>query len=106
MKTRTPYRLAMAGAGFGLAIFAVFGLQPGAYIGGMLGVNVAGLIWGAPVLPTLAARAAVAAGMLLSVLATGTLFTMSGASIGWLAGQAASFTANHTSTLRHSTARQ
>jgi hypothetical protein len=106
MKTRTPDRLATAGAGFGLAIFAVFGLQPGAYIGGMLGVNAVGLIWGTPVLPTLAARAAVTGGMLLSVLATGTLFTLSGASIGWLAGQAANMSLSLTRTLKHSAARQ
>ena len=86
MKKRIANRLSYLGAGIGLALFAIFGLLPGSFIGGVLGLNIAGSIFGLPVEPTVLARVVIVMGMLIGVLVTGTVFIVSGAVIGWLAG--------------------
>ncbi|HHN64543.1 MAG TPA: hypothetical protein ENK09_04200 [Nitrospirae bacterium] len=86
MKKRIANRLSYLGAGIGLALFAIFGLLPGSFIGGVLGLNIAGSIFGLPVEPTVLARVIIVMGMLIGVLVTGTVFIVSGAVIGWLAG--------------------
>ena len=40
------------GAGAGLVLFAIIGLLPGSFIGGVVGLNIAGSIFGYPVRPT------------------------------------------------------
>jgi hypothetical protein len=86
MKERIANKLSYLGAGIGLALFAIFGLLPGSFIGGVLGLNIAGSIFGLPVEPTVFARVVIVMGMLLGVLVTGTVFIVSGAVIGWIAG--------------------
>jgi predicted cobalt transporter CbtA len=41
------------GAGVGLVIFAFFGLLPGSFLGGAIGLNIAGRMFGSPLVPTL-----------------------------------------------------
>lgn len=88
MKERLSNRLGFIGAGAGLALFAIFGLMPGAFLGGMLGLNMANNVFGMPALPTLMPRMFVVVGMLTGVMVTGLIFVISGASLGWLIGLA------------------
>ncbi len=87
MKAITTEKMTLAGAGIALALFGVFGLQPGAFIGGIIGVNMAGHLLGLPVAQTLAARLIVGAGMLMAIMITGLMFTTAGASVGYLSGK-------------------
>ena len=41
------------GAGVGLVIFVFFGLLPGSFLGGAIGLNLAGRIFGSPLTPAL-----------------------------------------------------
>ena len=42
-------KLAYMGAGCGVVLFAVFGLLPGSFLGGVMGLNIAGILFGTPV---------------------------------------------------------
>lgn len=86
MRDKLSSKLSLIGAGVGLAVFAVFGLLPGAFLGGVLGLNMASYIFGAPLVPALIPRILVAVGMLTGVMVAGVMFTAAGASMGWLAG--------------------
>ncbi len=86
MRARIANRLSYIGAGIGVALFAVFGLLPGSFIGGVVGLNIAGAIFGMPVEPTVLSRIIIAVSMLLGVLITGTVFVVAGAVCGWLVG--------------------
>jgi len=86
MKDKIANKLSFIGAGTGLALFAVFGLLPGAFLGGVLGLNMANFIFGPAVSPTLIPRIIIVIGMLTGVMVTGLMFTASGASLGWLIG--------------------
>ena len=85
MKSRVKEKLMYTGAGAGVVLFAVFGLLPGSFLGGVMGLNVAGLLLGEPAGGILS-RMIVALSMLVGVLASGLLFTVAGALVGWLAG--------------------
>jgi len=74
------------GAGAGLVLFAIIGLLPGSFIGGAIGLNIAGNIFGYPVGPQLAARMIVAASMLFGILVSGIVFTAGLAFAGWAIG--------------------
>ncbi|MBI5098418.1 MAG: hypothetical protein HZB30_04155 [Nitrospirae bacterium] len=76
------------GAGAGLVLFALIGLLPGSFIGGVIGLNIAGSIFGYPVGPQIAARMIVAAAMLCGILVSGIVFTAGLAFIGWAIGYA------------------
>jgi hypothetical protein len=86
MKQHLAQRLGYVGAGTGLALFAIFGLMPGAYLGGLLGLNMANSLFGMDMLPTLLHRVLTALGMLAGVIMAGFMFTVGGACLGWLAG--------------------
>jgi|Deesub1362B_J571_1020462.scaffolds.fasta_scaffold26213_2 hypothetical protein len=88
MKGRLANRLGYVGAGIGLTLFVVFGLLPGSFIGGVVGLNIAGAIFGMPVEPTVLSRVVIAVSMLLGVLVTGTVFVIVGAVVGWILGTA------------------
>lgn len=79
--------LVFVGGGAGLALFAVFGLMNASFIGGVLGLNLAGMIFGYPVESSLMARALVALGMLGGVMLSGFFFIAAGSVIGWMAGK-------------------
>ncbi len=74
------------GAGVGLAAFAVAGLLPGSFIGGLIGLNIAGSIAGTPVSATLLPRLIVGASMVLGIMISGTIFVTSASLLGRLAG--------------------
>jgi hypothetical protein len=72
------------GAGCGVVLFAVFGLLPGSYLGGVMGLNVAGIIFGLPVTSGLFSRLIVAASMAMGVMVSGIMFITAAATGGWL----------------------
>jgi hypothetical protein len=86
MKTRRADKMSFIGAGAGLTLFAVFGLLPGAFVGGFMGIQTAGYLFGLPLGTALLPRIIVAIGMLLGVMGTGLLFTLGGTTLGWLSG--------------------
>jgi hypothetical protein len=76
----------LIGAGFGLALFLGIALLPAMLYGGYAGLLLAGGMLGTPVEATLLSRALVAFGMVLGVLAVGSLFTVAGAVAGAVVG--------------------
>src|SRR5271157_3004067 len=74
------------GAGAGLVLFALMGLLPGSFIGGAVGINIAGSIFGLPLETTVLPRIIVGASMVAGVMLAGVLFVMGSALLGWLIG--------------------
>jgi len=85
-ETTYTKKLAYMGAGCGVVLFAVFGLLPGSFLGGVMGLNIAGLIFGMPVGAGLLPRLIVAASMVVGVMISGLMFIMASTTLGWLAG--------------------
>ncbi len=79
MNKKTP---SLVGAGIGLALFLAVALLPAMLYGGYAGVLLAGGIFGTPVEPTLLARGLIVFGMVLGVVAVGSLFAVIGAAVG------------------------
>jgi hypothetical protein len=91
------------GVGAGLVLFALVGLLPGSFIGGVIGLNIAGSIFGLPVTASLLPRMIVAVSMLLGVLLAGVAFVVGGALAGWLTGYVIdAIRASKTMTIGHS----
>ncbi len=89
MKDRTYTKsLTYIGAGAGVVLFAVFGLLPGSFLGGVMGLNLAGSIMGTPVAAGVLARLIVAASMVLGVMVAGIMFITAASTLGWLVGTA------------------
>ncbi len=76
----------LVGAGIGLALFLAIALLPALLYGGYAGLLLAGGIFGTPVTPTLLPRALIVFGMVLGVLAVGSLFAVAGAVAGAAVG--------------------
>jgi membrane protein YqaA with SNARE-associated domain len=76
------------GAGAGLILFAILGLLPGSFVGGVLGLNIARSIYGMPLEPALIPRIIVGVSMLLGVLLAGLVFVVGSSIVGWLIGSA------------------
>ena len=74
------------GAAAGLLLFAVIGLLPSSFIGGVLGLKIAGHIFGTPLGMELVPRMLVGLSMVLAVMVTGFVFVVGISIIGWLAG--------------------
>ncbi len=83
MNKKTP---TLIGAAIGLALFLAIALLPAMLYGGYAGVLLAGGIFGTPVEPTILARALIVFGMVLGVLAVGSLFAVAGAVAGAAVG--------------------
>ncbi len=81
-------RFAYIGAGAGLVLFAIIGLLPGSFLGGVMGLNVAGMLFGLPVSPGILPRLIVGVFMLLGILVSGIVFVMGSTLIAWLLGYA------------------
>jgi len=88
MKTTIARKTAYIGAGAGLVLFALFGLMPGSLLGGAMGINIAGWLFGLPLQPGLVARVIVLASMLLGVLVAGIVMVTATSTVGWLVGKA------------------
>jgi len=87
MKAReTAKKMAYMGAGAGLVLFAVIGLLPGSLLGGVIGLNMAGSLFGFPVSSALMLRLIVGISMLLGVFVSAVIFTAGSTSLGWLIG--------------------
>lgn len=87
MKTQEAARkMAYIGAGAGLVLFAVVGLLPGSFIGGVVGLNIAGGLFGSPVSSALLPRLIVGMSMLMGILVSGVIFISGSVSVGWLIG--------------------
>jgi hypothetical protein len=87
MKTTIARKTAYIGAGAGLVLFALFGLLPGSILGGAMGINIAGWLFGLPLQPGLVSRMIVLASMLMGVLVAGIVIVTTTATIGWIAGK-------------------
>ncbi|HMK60952.1 MAG TPA: hypothetical protein VK452_07385 [Dissulfurispiraceae bacterium] len=74
------------GAVLGLILFAIIGLLPSSFIGGVLGLKIAGHIFGTPLGMELVPRMLVGLSMVMAVLVTGFVFVVGIAITGWLAG--------------------
>lgn len=79
-------KLAYMGAGCGVVLFAVFGLLPGLYIGGTMGLKMAGTIFGSPVTASLLSRLIVGASVIMGIMVSGIMFVTASATTGWLIG--------------------
>ena len=82
MRGNIRQKMGFLGAGVGLALFALFGLMPGSFIGGVLGLNLSGFLFGTPVTPGVLPRIIIALGMLSGVFVAGLIFVVTGAVIG------------------------
>jgi hypothetical protein len=81
-------KLAYMGAGCGVVLFAIFGLLPGSFLGGVMGLNIAGTLFGMPVASGILSRLIVAASMVVGVMVSGIIFITASSVAGWLAGTA------------------
>jgi len=82
----------LVGAGIGLALFLAVALLPAMLYGGYAGLLLAGGIVGTPVEPTLLPRALIVFGMVMGVVAVGSLFAVVGAVAGAVVGALTSVT--------------
>ena len=87
MKTSIARRTAYIGAGAGLVLFALFGLMPGSLLGGAMGINIAGWLFGLPLQPGLISRVIVLACMLIGILVAGIVIVTAFSTLGWLVGK-------------------
>jgi hypothetical protein len=79
-------KLAYIGAGCGMVLFGVFGLLPGSFLGGVMGLNVAGSLLGLPLSSGIASRLIVAASMVFGVMMSGIICITAPSVAGWLIG--------------------
>ncbi len=86
--TKNRKIVAYIGAGAGLILFAITGLLPGSFLGGVVGLNIAGSLFGLPVSSTLLPRLVVGVSMLIGVLLSGFVFIAGSTVSGWLIGYA------------------
>jgi hypothetical protein len=77
-----------AGGGLGLGLFAIFGVMKSSFIGGIVGINIAGAIMGLPLKSHILSRIIVALGMLTGIMVAGLIFISAGAVLGWAIGKA------------------
>ncbi len=75
-----------AGTGAGLILFALVGLLPGSLIGGVVGLKLAGLVFGTPLKGLVIARIMVAASMIVGVLGAAVVFVLGTGIFGWSLG--------------------
>jgi hypothetical protein len=95
MNTILSRKTAFIGAGAGLVLFAIFGLLPGSLLGGAMGINIAGWLFGLPLHPGLVARVIVLVSMLVGVLVAGIVMVTATSSIGWLTGKVLESSVHH-----------
>ena len=88
-ETKYTKKLAYMGAGCGVVLFAVFGLLPGSFLGGVMGLNIAGTLLGVPVTSGILSRMIVAASMVIGVMVSGIIFITASTVAGWLIGTVA-----------------
>ncbi len=87
--TKYTKKLTYMGAGCGIVLFAIFGLLPGSFLGGVMGLNIAGALLGMPVASGTLSRLIVAASMVAGVMVSGIIFITASSLAGWLIGTVA-----------------
>ncbi len=85
-ETKYSKKIAFMGAGCGIVLFAVFGLLPGSFLGGVMGLNVAGTLLGMPVASGIASRLIIAVSMMAGVMISAIMFVTACSLAGWLIG--------------------
>ena len=83
MKERLSKKMTYVGAGIGLVLFAIFGLLPGSFLGGVVGINIAGAIFGTPLTSGVLARMIVGASMVTGVMVAGVICVVGSSAAGW-----------------------
>jgi hypothetical protein len=87
MKTGDTARKGLlVGAWAGLVLFAIIGLLPGSLVGGVIGLNIAGSLFGLPLESAILPRVIVALSMLFWILVSGITFVVGSSTVGWLVG--------------------
>ena len=84
--TNYSKKMTYIGAGCGIILFAIFGLLPGSFLGGVMGLNLAGSLLGVPVTSGVLSRLIVAASMVMGVMVAGIMFITASSLTGWLIG--------------------
>ncbi len=88
MKETVTQKTTYLGVGVGLVLFAIYGLLPGSFLGGVAGLSIAGMLFGTPVDPGIVSRMVIAISMLLGIMVSGLIFITASSTIGWLIGTA------------------
>lgn len=87
METRNMAKMGLyAGTGAGIILFALLGVLPGSFIGGLIGMKLAGAIFGAPMSAGLLPRIMVAVSMIMGVMTAGVVFILGTGVFGWAVG--------------------
>ena len=85
-RVETSQKGLYVGTGIGLILFVLVGLLSGSLVGGMIGLKMAGFVFGAPLEGALLARVIVAISMLAWVFASGLILIGGTGFLGWAAG--------------------
>lgn len=88
MKERITQKMTYLGVGVGLVLFAIYGLLPGSFLGGVAGLGIAGMLLGTPVDPGIVSRMIIAIAMVLGIMVSGLIFITASSTVGWLIGMA------------------
>jgi len=84
--TNYTKKMTYIGAGCGIVLFAVFGLLPGSFLGGVMGLNLAGAIFGLPLTGGVISRLIVAASMVIGVMVAGIISITASSLAAWVLG--------------------
>lgn len=90
MKERITQKATYLGVGVGLVLFAIYGLLPGSFLGGVAGLSIAGAIFGTPVEPGVLSRMLIAVSMITGIMVSGMIFVTATSTVGWAVGSAIS----------------
>ena len=85
-KVETSKKGLYIGTGIGLILFVLVGLLSGSLVGGLIGLKLAGFIFGAPLEGALLSRVLVALSMIGGVFASAVIFIGGIGFLGWSAG--------------------
>lgn len=85
-KRELKHKGMLIGAIAGLILFAIVGLFPSSFIGGVIGLKIAGFLFGMPLSTELLSRTVVGLFMVAGVAITGLIFVGGASLIGWLFG--------------------
>ncbi len=85
-KLNSPKKEILIGAISGIILFAIVGLLPSSFIGGVIGLKIAGYFVGMPIGKELLSRSIVGISMVVGITITGLIFVMFTSFIGWLVG--------------------
>lgn len=88
MKDRISKKMAYLGIGVGTVAFLKYGLLPGSFIGGVLGLKMVGSLFGTPVVAGILERLITASSMIIGATVAALIFLTIASVIGWIIGSA------------------